>query len=329
LLAAAASASPVEAVEEARPQGVVTDSPRSPSAKNGEKILARFSETAPSPGGTRKTVQYGSYMVSSTRMMSTVKLVSAPCSSCYITAMEANLRYPDGKEANVDTGAWLHHIALFGSGAGGGSLWAAGNERPTLRLNNKDKFGLEIPMGFGLMIDLMTEEVAPKNLTLEISYEYQNKGSSGYKPARMYWLTVGEPRAPAYGADKEFKFDAWSMSASSAGNLLYAIGHMHDGGSHMNLKVGGKLVCTSVMHYNARPGYQRKQKRQHNHGAGSKMDHISDPGACIDFGTVKSGEKLSAEAVYDGSKHPLMKHNGKLESLMGNMRVYVGPTGSW
>jgi len=184
---------------------------------------------------------------------------------------------------------------------------------------------------FMLMIDLMTEDTAPKNLTLEISYEYQNKGSSGYKPAKMYWLTVGEPSVPLIGGDKEFKFNTLPMASTSSAALLYAIGHMHDGGSNMNLYVGGKLVCSSVMHYNARPGYLlggRKHKRQHAHNE-AKVDHISDPGACTDFGEIKTGESMTGEAVYDGSKHGLMKHNGKLEKLMGNMRVYVGPTSGW
>jgi hypothetical protein len=30
----------------------------------------------------------------------------APCSDCYITAMQLTCEYEDGKEANVDTGAW-------------------------------------------------------------------------------------------------------------------------------------------------------------------------------------------------------------------------------
>lgn len=103
-----------------------------------------------------------------------------------------------------------------------------------------------------------------------------------------------------------------SMS-SVTGSLLYAIGHMHDGGTDMRLYINSKLVCKSVMHYNARPGYgpmsgassddsmegmagmshgHTKTKRQHAHGG--KM-HISDPGACTNFGNVRSGESLTAE----------------------------------
>jgi hypothetical protein len=113
---------------------------------------------------------------------------------------------PGGGEANVDTGAWLHHIALFGSGAGGGSLWAAGNERPTLRLNVGEKYGLDFPSSFMMMIDLMTEDTKAKNLTLEITYETVPKVGSGYKGATMYWLTIGEPRAKqGYLNNFEFK----------------------------------------------------------------------------------------------------------------------------
>jgi len=316
-------------------QVIPLDNPLMRSTVQGEKVLPRMSQSK-AKDGTRKTVKYGSYMVSSSKMMSTFKLVQGPCSgTCYVAAMEATIRYPSGEEANVDTGAWLHHIALFGSGAGGGSLWAAGNERPTLRLNGAEKFGLDFPSAFMMMIDLMTEDVKPKNLTLEITYEIVPKVGSGYKGANMYWLTIGEPRAK----QGQYKFSTLPTMSSVTGGLLYAIGHMHDGGTDMKLYVNSKLVCKSVMHYNARTGYgaggagetmkmdsHGHHKRQHGHGGGGTM-HISDPGACTDFGTVTTGQMLTAEAWYDAAKYGLMVHNGKMENLMGNMRVYVGPGG--
>jgi hypothetical protein len=113
---------------------------------------------------------------------------------------------------------------------------------------------------------------------------------------------------------------------------------MHDGGSDMRLFVNGKQVCKSVMHYNLRPGYTppggAMAGMSHGHSkavdiAGSQShggsDHISDPGACTNFGTINKGDRLSSEAWYDANAHPLMEHNGKKENLMGNMRVYVGP----
>lgn len=321
LLVATAYAAPAELVAEE-----ISADPLANSKVNGEKILPRLSQLAAKDGAKRTTVPYGSYSVTSAKMLQTTKLAKGPCplGGCYVVAMEATIRYPDKKEANVDTGAWLHHIALFGSGAGSGSIWAAGNERPTLRLNTEAKYGLDFPTAFMLMIDLMTEDTKPKNLTLEINYEWVPKTTAGYKAAAMYWLTIGEPAAK----NGVYKFSTQSQSVKYAGKLLYAIGHMHDGGTDMRLFVNSKLVCKSVMHYNARAGYTPSRRlaiRDGPHAHGGAGEHISDPGACTDFGTVSLGDKINAEAHYDATKHPLMVHNGKKEALMGNMRVYIGP----
>ncbi|KAF2436095.1 hypothetical protein EJ08DRAFT_226050 [Tothia fuscella] len=275
-------------------------------------------------------------------MLQTTKMGQTPCpGGCYVTAMQATIKYPDGKEANIDTNAWLHHIAMFGSGAGGGSIWACGNERPTLRLNTEKNYGIDFPTAFMLMIDLMTESTAPKQLTLDITYEWVPKTASGYKAASMYWLTIGEPAAKS----GIYKFNSMPSTATVNGDLLYAIGHMHDGGSDMRLFINGKQVCKSIMHYNLRPGYTPPSGSMAgmSHGGHSKAnnvniptanisrrdgggtDHISDPGACTNFGEVKKGDRLTSEAWYDAIAHPLMEHNGKKENLMGNMRVYVGP----
>lgn len=242
----------------------------------------------------------------------------------------------------MDTGSWMHHIALFGSGAGGGSIWAAGNERPTLRLNEQKKYGLDFPSAFMLIVDMMVEDTKAKNLTLEITYEHVPKTGSGYAAARMYWLTIGEPAAKS----GVYSFNTFPTMSRTAGSLLYAIGHMHDGGTDMQLFVGGRMVCKSIMHYNSRTGYAKqtsggasemagkthahKQKRGLDrrdgggHG-GHGGSHISDPGACTDFGSVRMGDSLKAVANYDAGKHVLMEMNGRKEKLMGNMRVYIGP----
>jgi hypothetical protein len=183
---------------------------------------------------------------------------------------------------------------MFGSGAGGASIWAAGNERPTLRLNAEEKFGLNFPSKYMLMIDLMTEATEPKNLTLEVTFETIPKSNKEYKPATMYWLTIGD----AWAKQGRYKFDTIFPTWSGVnGKLLYSIGHMHDGGTDMELFVNDKMVCKSIMHYNAREGYKAangtSMKGMH-HGDDSGI-HISDPGACTDFGEVKKGDKLRAE----------------------------------
>lgn len=252
-------------------------------------------------------MNYGSYMVSSSKMMSTFKLADGPCGgNCYVTAMEATIRYPDGKEANIDTGSWLHHIAMFGTGGGGGSLWAAGNERPTLRLNSEEKYGLNFPSKYMLMIDLMTEAVDTKNLTLEVTFETIPKSNKEYKAATMYWLTIGEP----WAKEGKYKFDTILPTRSGVeGTLLYTIGHMHDGGTDMQLYVNNQMVCKSIMHYTDRgsgaAGGKNMAGMQHGHSATTGL-HIANPGACTDFGKVKKGDTLRAEVIRSISNFSLL-----------------------
>ncbi|TID22335.1 hypothetical protein E2P81_ATG11437 [Venturia nashicola] len=329
----------------------------SDTGAQGVKILKKFAQEPAKAGLTRVTKKIGTWTLTSAKMVSTFKMVAdSPCGvgGCYVTAMEATIRYPDGKEANVDTQAWLHHIAMFGSGTGGGSIWACGNERPTLRLNAQDKYGIDWPLTYMMMVDLMTEVTTPKTLTLEVTYEIAPKLASGYKAATMYWLSLGPDRA---AKDGKYSFDTQALRVTS-GKLLYSIGHMHDGGTDMQLFVessmvgrSGKMVCKSVMHYgepaaagakgmegmdmdekktagasgHAAGGHGHSRRDGHG-GHGDPSDHIQAPGACTDFGTVSAGQYIRATAQYDATIHKLMVHNGQREKLMGNMRVYVGPS---
>jgi hypothetical protein len=39
--------------------------------------------------------------------------VEKPCDGdCILLGISAGLEYPDGKDANTDTGMWLHHVSL-------------------------------------------------------------------------------------------------------------------------------------------------------------------------------------------------------------------------
>jgi hypothetical protein len=96
----------------------------------------------------------------------------------------------------------------------------------------------------------------------------------------------------------------------------------------MDLLVNNKVVCNSQMFYGKREGYTahtRRSPQSSQPAGGFGGAHISDPGACTDFGTVSKGDNVSSHAYYDMSKHAAMTHGGKPERIMGNMRVYMGP----
>jgi len=47
--------------------------------------------------------------------MDTYEVINAPtpCTDCLVTYIAADLEYPDGTQANTDTGMWLHHALLY------------------------------------------------------------------------------------------------------------------------------------------------------------------------------------------------------------------------
>jgi hypothetical protein len=130
-------------------------------------------------------------------------------------------RHPDGREALTAEGAWLHHAVLAG---GIGGIWAAGNERPTLRLNSQHKYGIDWPdNNFGMQIDLMSEAPKPMNLSLSILFEYLEKTqpeAKDYRSSYMRWNQIGFPQAQ----DGKYSFKSYPWTSTVSGELLYAIG---------------------------------------------------------------------------------------------------------
>jgi hypothetical protein len=187
-----------------------------------KNILADYAR--PLDGAQRKEILYGPYTITPTQMFNKMDFApERPCSKCFITSMEATLKFADGREATTaQDGAWLHHIVLI---AGMSPMWAAGNERPTLRVNNEiNKFGIDFPdFGFFINIDLMSEAPQPLDVKLSITYEYILKSqpeAEKYKGSVLMWNDVGQPAAKG----GVYSFSSRKMSAPASGRLLYAMG---------------------------------------------------------------------------------------------------------
>jgi hypothetical protein len=123
-------------------------------------------------GATVTKIRHGPYTVAAGDMISNRPETSLekPCRNCYITAIQANLEYANGTTANVNTGAWLHHMVLFRGGIGNRDLvcnsllspqriYAAGNERTVSRINGVAKYGIELGTldRLSMIYDLMNE----------------------------------------------------------------------------------------------------------------------------------------------------------------------------
>jgi hypothetical protein len=137
-------------------------------------------------GATITKVRYGPYKVPALGMIESKFqfMIEKPCSECYVTAMQADMEYADGRTANTEEGAWLHHIVLYnGIGWFGGKkdlvcanpspngivmsphrIFASGNERVAVRLNGKYKYGHAIDTGdyLHILYDIANQSTQPQ-----------------------------------------------------------------------------------------------------------------------------------------------------------------------
>lgn len=134
-------------------------------------------------------------------------------------------RYPDGKEALTREGAWLHHTVLTSSG--NGVIWAAGNERPTIRLNSQYKYGIDWKGNVSYTVDIMSEKKEPMTASMSITYEFVPKNSEmgkQYKAAAMKWIQISGRQQPQPGITT-YK-NRQSTASTVSGKLLYTIGKL-------------------------------------------------------------------------------------------------------
>jgi hypothetical protein len=140
----------------------------------------------------------------------------------------------------------------------------------------------------------------------------------------MAWLDITgcgiSSAAAEKGVYERKQTQPWTSTIE--GRLLYATGHVHDGGTKTTIyrTRGGKTteICESHAEYGGRAGYT---------GADG-MEHISRVSYC-DFpgdDSLKKGDVLFVGASYNSTEHMLMTSPGsnRLEPIMGISRAYIG-----
>lgn len=287
---------------------------------------------APEPAGQVTAVRYGPFVlppVSSNDFRHETVILSntiltqlpPPCRDCYLTAFDFDLVYEDGRSANYDTGAMLHHHVMFDSseddptcgrgdgivGPAGKRLFASGNERTSGAF----------PPGYGLHVggsdwwtgifELMNLVEQPQTVWVEVGVRYLPDTDESIKALEPVWLDVNncddsEIDVPAGRTTTE-----WDWASDVTGRVVMAAGHVHDGGVSIALSnaTTGARMCKSVARYGTRPEF---------------MGHIDTMSACTwdRLGTVREGEVLRISTVYD-SPQPL-------RGVMGIMMAFVYET---
>jgi hypothetical protein len=118
---------------------------------------------------------------------------------------------------------------------------------------------------------------------------------------------------------KKFKISGKEMVMAKNGYLITSVGHLHDGGVDLMLKVNGKEVCQSRAAYGT-AGPTPAKGMGHGHQRRDQSEEyktISEMSYCYGPNKVSKGDKIELEARYDLEMHPpRVQHGGNMAEEM-------------
>ncbi|KAF2435222.1 hypothetical protein EJ08DRAFT_730321 [Tothia fuscella] len=271
--------------------------------------------------------------------------------------MNAGLEYANGKNANIDSGMWMHHMVMFAVGPGrvdatcgnnkaslphmligsGGvgneRMFSSGNERtPALvpQWSGLTNVGYhpKATDKLAFIVDLMNENMEDKIAYLTMTFDYVPGDGAGFDDMRPVWFDAAQCSTSEVKAPKQsgaFMVAAKAWTANFEGEVVGSAGHMHDGGDHLTLDVSGTgVVCDSVASYGGSAEYTSKAMG-HAHSATA---HISKMSICmgnaLKVKQLNKGQVWTLKAYYDYNKNKGMLHgDGKQATVMGIAIMYV------
>ncbi|KAF2428039.1 hypothetical protein EJ08DRAFT_719738 [Tothia fuscella] len=324
-------------------------------------------------GANRVKMRYGPYKVPNMGVTNILgeegalwnyadPVAEKPCDAqdggaCTIVGMYAGLEYPDGKNANIDSGLWLHHFVLFnvgpgrqdatcssislphmlvGSSASGSErLFSSGNERtqaivPNWPTGKNVGYKLKKEDKFALIVDLMNENMKDEVVYLTITFDIMSPAATAtYDDMKPVWFDVAQcltSEWPAPYNSGNYTVPAATWVANFDGEIIGAAGHLHDGGQRVTLEVDGKQVCNSEAKYGETKEYVQAKAMHAN--PNSATEHISSMSVCMGPKFLQKdlvkGQKWKLRAEYDYNKNKGMMHgNGKQSTVMGIAIMYV------
>ncbi|KAK5148357.1 hypothetical protein LTR32_000323 [Rachicladosporium monterosium] len=122
------------------------------------------------------------------------------------------------------------------------------------------------------------------------------------------------------GSNISLSYDYMSpvVTANSHGEIALIAGHLHDGGTHLDVFRNEEVICSTRATY----------------ASSDDTDHIARIDSCTDVVATAPGDQWYIRAYYDTIAHPPMAANdGLLEPVMGIALAYVVASdpvnGSW
>jgi len=333
-----------------------------PSPPPQIKSIAPLFRTATNPKSTRIEMKYGPYDMPSSNDTTLMKMpgmedetgvvdvmlmngkATKPCSDCTLKYAKADLTYKDGTPANLNTGAWLHHLTLSVQGPGradvacpnykdGERMLVVHNDRNDTYygLSGTDNYGYYLSNAdiLNLVLELKNDATQVKQVYLTLTFEYTPGKPASLKSVKPLWMDAQNCQAPSSEIEppkdkKIFTLESQPWSAPADMDLLTTVGHMHDGATHLEISVNNKLVCNSVAQYGGNKDYEPTKEAITKLGL-PDMAHITRYSPCAAFGKVKKGDQIRLKAFYDFEKNkPGYGTSGVPTGVMGIALMFLG-----
>jgi hypothetical protein len=136
-----------------------------------------------------------------------------------------------------------------------------------------------------------------KTVYLTMYYDYVDGHPSNFQEIKPVWFDAaqcGTSEISGKSPNSKFDIKATAWSANFDGEILHAGGHLHDGGTELDLVVDGKVVCKSI------PTYGTDQESMIRARAAIRGEVLP-----------LSGKDSSSSAVRDSSRAALDGPGGK------------------
>jgi hypothetical protein len=276
---------------------------------------------------------------------------AVPCNDCTLLFTRGDLQFANGTQANVANGVYIHHIVLFNNAPHHGLLGCDfekfpkmpgpdgdfappdpfvgfGNERSTASWTNHDAtfksgYYLDPSYSYTFYTELMNMDQADKEVYPVLDYEYLPGKQPDFMDTRALLLNtnVCTPEGAKPVNDKAFSVTSEPYLSQFDGSIVDIVGHMHDGGSSIEVALNGKHICTASAVYGATPQSIERSTRKYGLTGAKHITYVED---CTDVIPVKKNDSIVVTSHYDFSKNRGMKNfKGKPEGIMGIAQVYL------
>ena len=284
-------------------------------------LVAVWLIQVPAEAAETRTLRYGPFTIpaGSEEMpgeIDKIKLaIKRPCLACYLTGFKANLTYPDGSTANINTGAMIHHVVLANQfrsdatcsgtwlGLAGERFFASGNERTPISLPGGYGYRVRWYDSWNMLLQLMNMESEAQNVYVDVTFSMVSTSSS-VKPVKPVWLDIDNCRDSEYPIPAGPSVTTWDWSVNVEGHLVAMAGHVHDDGLRVEARneTTGENICTSTAGYGNVEEY---------------MGHLSSMTTCqgTPVAALDSGNLVRIYSSYD-SPEPR-------DDVMGIMLGYI------